>query len=139
VNAFLIDRGTGNDRYEAKIISTGLAEVRSNAFFIDEGGDDTYVLNAGTNGFGMVDNRKEYADPPKTSTASFSLTQVGLFLDLDGKDTYLRGDKPDEHARDGKRWNLRARDPAAPNGFNVCYGADLKKGRLRFLEAWPAR
>jgi len=139
VNAFLIDRGTGNDRYEAKIISTGLAEVRSNAFFIDEGGDDTYVLDAGTNGFGMVDNRKEYADPPKTSTASFSLTQVGLFLDLDGKDTYLRGDKPDEHARDGQRWNLRARDPAAMNGFNVSYAADLKKGRLRFLEAWPSR
>ena len=37
VNAFLIDRGDGNDRYEAKIISMGCAEVRSNAFFLDEG------------------------------------------------------------------------------------------------------
>jgi hypothetical protein len=138
VNALLIDRGAGSDRYEAKIISTGLAEVRSNAFFIDEGGDDTYVLDAGADGFGDVDERKEYVDPAKTSTASLSLGQVGVFLDLGGKDTYLRGTEPDAQARDGARWNVRARDVSAPGGFNVSFGADLE-GAARFLAAWPRR
>jgi hypothetical protein len=144
VNAFLIDRGTGSDRYEAKIISTGLAEVRSNAFFLDEGGDDTYVLDEGTKGFGDVDERPEYTDPPKTSTASFALTQVGVFLDLGGKDTYLRRPKegepaPDPEAGDDRRWNVRARDAAAPGGFNVSFAADLEGKSPRFLAPWPAR
>jgi hypothetical protein len=139
VNALLIDRGAGSDRYEAKIISTGLAEVRSNAFFLDEGGDDTYVLDAGTQGFGDVDERPEYKDTPKTSAASFALTQVGVFLDLGGKDTYLRGTAPDPEAGDGRRWHVRARDPAAANGFNVSFGADLEGGPLRFLAPWPPR
>ena len=47
----LIDRGNGNDRYEAKKISIGVAEIRSNAIFLDEGGDDTYVMNTKGKGF----------------------------------------------------------------------------------------
>ncbi|MCK6459873.1 MAG: hypothetical protein L6Q95_08260 [Planctomycetes bacterium] len=144
VNAFLIDRGAGNDRYEARILSTGLAEVRSNAFFLDEGGDDTYVLDEGAQGFGDVDERPEYKDPPKTSTASFSLTQVGVFLDLGGKDAYLRRPREGEPARDpeagdNRRWNVRARDPAAAGGFNVSFAADLEGGRPLFLAPWPPR
>jgi len=144
VNAFLIDRGSGNDSYEAKIISFGLAEVRSNAFFLDEGGDDTYILDAGTQGFGDVDERPEYTAPKTTSTFTFELTQVGIFLDLGGKDTYLRTPKEgeraaDPNAGDGKRWNLRARDPAALHGFNVSYGADVEGMTLRFLAPWPPR
>jgi len=144
VNAFLIDRGDGKDRYEANIISTGLAEVRSNAFFLDEGGDDTYVLDAGTLGFGAVDERPEYKDPPKTSAASFYLTQVAVFLDLGGKDTYLRrpnGGKPapDSEAGDHRRWHVHVRDPAAENGFNVSFAADLKAKPPSFLAAWPSR
>jgi hypothetical protein len=144
VNAFLIDRGTGNDHYEAKIISTGVAEIRSNAFFLDEGGDDTYILDAGAKGFGDVDERKRYTEPRKTSTFMFELSQVGLFLDLGGKDTYLRTPKegestPDPEAADGRQWNVRARDPAAQHGFNVSFGADLEEGVLRFLAPWPAR
>jgi hypothetical protein len=143
VNAFLIDRG-GNDTYEAKIISFGLAEVRSNAFFLDEGGDDTYILDAGTPGFGDVDERPEYKEPRKTSTFTFEVAQVGIFLDLGGKDTYLRTSKEgeraaDPNAGDGKRWNLRARDPAAPHGPNVSYGADVEGMKLRFLAPWPPR
>jgi hypothetical protein len=144
VNAFLIDRGAGNDRYEAKIISTGLAEVRSNAFFVDEGGDDTYILDKGTRGFGDVDERKEYDEPGKSSTFQFELGQVGLFLDLGGRDTYLRtpkeGDRvADEKAGDGRRWNVRARVPTAPGGFNVSFAADLEGTKLKFLAPWPPR
>jgi len=144
VNAFLIDRGAGNDRYEAQIISTGLAEVRSNAFFIDEGGDDTYILNVKSKGFGDVDQRADYKKPRRSSTYSFRMPQAAIFLDLGGKDRYLRRDKdgalaPDESAKDGATWNVRARDPSAQNGFNVSFGGDLEAATLRFLTPWPAR
>ncbi len=144
VNAFLIDRGTGNDRYEAKIISTGLAEVRSNAFFIDEGGDDKYVLNAKTKGFGDVDARKSYEAPGRTTTYPFHLGQVGVFLDLDGDDLYLRTAKdgsvvPDAEAKAGGSWNVRRKQAGTQSGPNVSCGIDMTRGVLGFLKAWPAR
>jgi len=145
VNAFLIDRGTGNDRYEAKIISTGLAEVRSNAFFLDEGGDDTYVLNSGTPGMGDVDERADYLVPGRTSDFTYRIAQVGVFLDLAGTDVYLRRDPksglatPDEEARDGARWNVRVRDPDAQHAPNVSFGGDFEGATLRFLAPWPRR
>ena len=144
VNAFLIDRGSGNDLYDARIISTGLAEVRSNAFLIDEGGDDTYILDAKQRGFGDVDERPEYKEPRKTAPFQFRLDQMGLLLDLSGKDRYLRRDKegelsPDETAGDGRSWNLRTRAVAGRGGFNVSCGLDLECGVLGFLEPWPAR
>ncbi len=144
VNALLLDRGHGNDRYEARIISTGLAMVRSNAFFLDEGGDDRYVLDVGAQGLGDVDRRPEYLTPGRTTTFPFHLGQVGVFLDLGGVDVYERrgpdgATAPDPAARDGATWRLEARDPAAAHGFNVALGRDLERGRLGFLDAWPAR
>jgi len=146
VNAFLIDRGGGNDRYEAKIISMGCAEVRSNAFFLDEGGDDTYRLAPGGKGWGDVDERADYTTMPRTTVYPFALAQVAVFLDLGGTDRYLRagaepGSEPqaDAQARDGARWNLRTRDPAALHGPNVSFAGDRDGGVLRFLAPWPRR
>jgi hypothetical protein len=146
VNALLLDRGRGNDRYEAKIISTGLGQVRSNGLFLDEGGDDVYVLDVGTTGFGDVDQRPEYAAPGRSTTFPFHLGQVGLFLDLGGKDTYQRRAAdgalaPDADAKDGASWHVRKRDPASRAGPNVSLGRDLPgtAARLGFLDAWPAR
>lgn len=144
VNAFLIDRGVGNDTYEALIISSGLAEVRSNAFLLDEGGDDTYVLRAKTRGFGDVDDRASYTTPHRFSPFNFELGQVGMLLDLGGADKYLRVDKdgarsPDPKAGDNKSWNVRARKAGERHGPNVSIGLDMKTGRLGFLEPWPAR
>jgi len=142
VVALLLDRGAGNDVYEAKIISTGLAEVRSQAFFLDEGGDDTYVLDEGAKGLGDRDERKEYAAPAPTHLYAFELPQIGLFLDLGGRDRYLRRAKTGDLAQDGvagdgRRWNVRARDPASRAAFNASLGADLERGRLGFLDPWP--
>ncbi len=144
VNAFLIDRGSGNDRYEAKIISTGLAEVRSNAFFLDEGGDDTYVLAAKTKGFGDVDHRPRYDKIGAGTAFPFHLTQVGVFIDAGGTDRYLRRAKDgtesaDPDAGDDKRWHVRARDPTKRGGPNVSCGFDLPRARFGFLDPWPLR
>ena len=146
VNAFLIDRGAGNDRYEAKIISYGLGEVRSNGIFIDEGGDDVYRLNRRTKGLGDVDEREGYTTPSRTAPFGFHLAQVGLFLDLGGNDTYeLRdGEGRVTETRegdpgDGRTWNLRRRDPKARHGPNVSIGRDVARGRIGWLDPWPAR
>lgn len=145
VNAFLIDRGDGNDRYLGKVISTGLAEVRSNAFFLDEGGDDIYMLDEGQRGFGDVDERDSYAKPGPASTYPFHLAQVGIFLDLGGEDFYLRrnrdgvGFREDGEAADEGIWNRKAADPASRAGPNVSIGMDVAAGRLGFLDPWPRR
>ncbi len=156
VNAILIDRGNGNDRYEAKKISIGVAEVRSNAIFIDEGGDDVYVMNAKGKGFGDVDDRASYKKPRRDSVLHFRLPQAALFMDLGGSDTYLRRPKPakdakpddpakedtaDKLAGDGRTWHLRAKDEHALGGFNCCVAVDgeMNANWLGFLRAWPRR
>jgi len=144
VNAFLIDRGEGNDRYLAKMISTGLAMVRSNAFFIDEGGDDLYVLDRGQRGMGDVDERENYESPPRVYTYPYLLSQVGMFLDLGGQDRYLRRGKGkaaerDAKAGDSRTWNMRVKRGRAGQGMNVSIGRDVLIGRIGFLDAWPAR
>ncbi|MHC4472523.1 MAG: hypothetical protein ACYS99_16355, partial [Planctomycetota bacterium] len=139
VNAFLIDRGGGSDRYEAKMISLGMAQVRSNAFFLDEGGDDTYVVAKALKGLGDVDRRKSYPKPERHYTYFHHLAQVGMFLDLGGKDTYLRDGAPDAAAADGRTWQLSRRERGSEAGPNVSLGKDVPRGRLGFLDAWPAR
>ncbi len=144
VFALLLDRGTGNDRYLAKCISTGLAEVRSNSVFVDEGGDDLYVLDAGARGFGDVDEQATYTAPARTFSFPFRIAQVGLFIDLGGVDRYERRAAdgtlaPDADAGDNREWHRRVRDFAAPAAPNVSLGLDLPTGRLGFLDPWPAR
>ncbi len=135
VNAFLIDRGDGDDYYEAERISVGVAEVRSNAFFIDEGGDDTYVVKPKGKFLGDVDDRESYKTPGRTADFPWRLGQVAVFLDLGGKDTYR------EHAAaaDGATWNVRKKDPTSRSGPNVSIGRDVAEGVVGFLKPFPAR
>jgi hypothetical protein len=144
VNAFLIDRGDGNDRYDARRISLGVAEVRSNAFFIDEGGDDTYLVAPKGKFLGDVDTRQGYRQAGRTSAFTAHLGQVAVFLDLGGTDRYLRRAADgsvvaDESAGDGRTWNVRKADAGAAHGPNVSVGADSSGMDLRFLRAWPRR
>jgi hypothetical protein len=91
VNALLLDV-KGNDSYEAKIISLGSAEVRSNAFLIDLEGNDIYRLGikAAPIGLGGVDTRKEYGTVRFFAPYNGLVSQIGLFLDLGGKDQYVK-------------------------------------------------
>ncbi|MGE0192223.1 MAG: hypothetical protein AB7T63_09285 [Planctomycetota bacterium] len=143
VNAFLIDRGAGNDRYEASKISLGVGEVRSNAFFLDEGGDDVYIVDAKGKLLGDVDERPTYATPHRTAPFAFHIGQIGLFLDLGGADRYLERAGDGEptasgKAGDGRTWNLRPQ--SGPGAFNVSLGRDLDGAWSRWLTgAWPPR
>ncbi|MDA1195235.1 MAG: hypothetical protein O2894_08625, partial [Planctomycetota bacterium] len=146
VNAFLIDRGSGNDTYEAQRISFGVAQVRSQAFFIDEGGDDTYVVRGGGHFLGDVDDRDAYRVPGRTSDFPWRLAQVGVFLDLGGQDHYhvrAADDALTPHtlARDNAVWQVRAREPAKPGAGapNCSYAADVERGIVGWLASHPAR
>ena len=145
VNAFLIDRGAGNDYYEADRISIGVAEVRSNAFFIDEGGDDTYVVKPKGKFLGDVDTRASYDKPGRTSDFPWRMPQVALFLDCGGEDTYLARAKdgttsPHPTAKDGATWHVRAATRAPGAGApNVSHAADRSDAVVGFLAPWPAR
>ena len=154
VIAFLIDRGRGNDYYEADRISIGVAEVRSQAFFIDEGGDDTYVTNAKGQFLGAIDDRESYKTPGRTADFPWRLPQLAMFLDLGGTDTYLVRDgqgEPTPHptAKDGgtwmdRRWSEPAVKPAFEGGgavgmWNLAYAADCAGGDIGWLRPYPRR
>jgi hypothetical protein len=143
VVAILHERA-GNDVYEGDIISEGCANVRSQAFLLDEGGDDVYVADEGAAAFGAIDEREDYAVPARGSWFTYELGQIGMLLDLGGKDRYLRtpakGDAslPDALAGDGKSWGRDG--PRGPRGaWNVARGRDVVRGRIGFLDAWPRR
>ncbi len=143
VNAFLIDRGNGNDRYEAERISLGVAQVRSNAFFIDEGGDDIYVTKKKGMFFGNVDKRG-FEGPSRTSDFMKRLGQVGVFLDLGGKDQYL-GVRKDgtfgilDRIQNDRRWHYENSRRNAFGAPNAAIGVDTENATLDFLKPWPRR
>ena len=116
--ALLLDGG-GDDSYRYGRDGFGYAINMSQAFFIDTGGDDRYSLHTGGTGYGITDFRPERdlrLNIGRVYTGDS--TQVGLFLDVAGKDTYLRLDpksgkeQADEDRKDGSRL-LRPGDPPA--------------------------
>jgi hypothetical protein len=86
VIALLYNSG-GNDFYEAKKIAIGSSEIRSNAFFIEIGGNDTYKLPENEIGMGSSDVREEYILPFNSHAKSF-----GMFIDTGGEDNYFNYD-----------------------------------------------
>lgn len=86
--AILFDR-TGNDTYRFGWEGIGDAINTSQAFFVDGGGEDTYVLDAGRNGLGMTNFNPSNWPPRVEANYQANATQIGLFLDLGGADRYL--------------------------------------------------
>lgn len=87
-NALFIDRA-GNDEYEAKIISYGLAQIRSFAFFFDMGGADSYTYNKDQQGFGAASYRDGFDKPSELHTYSYEAKSAGIFIDAEGMDNYF--------------------------------------------------
>ncbi len=86
-NAMLFNLG-GDDKYIAKIISIGCAQIRSNAMLFDIGGNDYYQLQDKQQGFGAATFRESYAKPNRFSPFESYTKSFGLLLDIGGEDSY---------------------------------------------------
>ncbi len=136
VDAIMFDR-SGNDFYDARIISFGVAEIRSNAFFIDLEGDDEYRADSATLKFGAADYRKSYEVPNRYSPFGHMRhsSEFGIFIDGGGNDSYLlrrRNGKliHTDIYRNGGLW-LQPHPSSQKFGFsNYGIGADLKQAQI---------
>ena len=134
-NALLYNKG-GDDRYEAKIISLGCAQIRSNAFLIDVGGDDYYQLQTGQEGFGAATYRDDYDVANKISPYDALAKSFALLLDIGGNDTYMDWDKdsdktsPDSVCANNKTWFKPARGSEHYGANNFGVGMDVEDGSV---------
>lgn len=139
-DALLVDK-SGNDYFELKGNGLGLAQIRSNAFFINLGGNDTYRHGAGAEGIGASSFMDFYKDPPAFSRYNIYSNSFGTFLDIGGEDQYLDWnvgeDKavPSSRYQNNSTWFSPPKD--SPNygyrSFGV--GMDVESGRI--LEIGP--
>ncbi|MBN4072328.1 hypothetical protein JYU03_00240 [bacterium AH-315-F03] len=138
-NAFFINKG-GDDTYTAKIISYGLAQIRSNAFFWDIGGDDQYVFENGSPGFGEATFRAGYANPSQLTPYYYYAKSFASFIDIGGADTYyqLSDGKKVEHAfaKNNSRWLNPARKDSTYGANNFGVGVDIDSGTIFELLLW---
>jgi len=91
VNTLLVDK-EGNDIYKAKIISIACAQIRSNSFLFDLGGNDYYALGKGQQGMGAGTFLEDYRTPHPMCPFSYYAKSIGLFIDVGGEDTYEEWD-----------------------------------------------
>jgi len=139
-NAFLINIG-GNDSYRAKMISMGLAQIRSNAFLIDIGGDDKYMLGKDTPGLGEATPRDDYKRPGPLAPFYTYCNSLGCFIDIGGQDKYFTFDIQGQilgHSRaaDNKFWLAPARNDSTYGAGNFGVGRDCDSGTIPEIEKW---
>ena len=140
-NAFLINKG-GNDTYHAKMISMGLAQIRSNAFLIDIGGDDRYELGKGTPGLGEATYRDDYGRPSRLTPYYTYSKSFGGFIDIGGRDSYYeftdtsRAVHP--FAANDTLWLRPARTDSTFGANNYGVGIDIESGTVPELFKWDA-
>ncbi len=138
-NAFLINKG-GNDTYHAKIISMGLAQIRSNAFLVDIGGDDKYFLGEGTAGLGEASYREGYGKPRRLTIYLSYAKSFGGFIDIGGRDEYysFKDNEKSEHprAKNNHTWFKPARTDSLFGFDNYGVGIDVADGTVPELFKW---
>jgi len=138
-NALLFDIG-GNDRYIAKIISLGCAQIRSNAMLFDIGGDDYYQLKESQQGFGAATYKDSYNIPNQFSPFDAYSKSFGLLLDIGGKDSYNDWYEQNNRVFASKRcadnsiWFSPAKDDEHYGANNYGVGLDVEKGQVPELE-----
>lgn len=138
-NALFIDRA-GDDEYEAKIISYGLAQIRSFAFFFDMGGADSYTYNKGQQGFGAASFRNGFDKPSELHTYSYEAKSAGIFIDAEGMDRYITIEDG-KHAASGKYgnntiWRTLDKDNEHYGYNNFGIGIDADTGHIPELEVF---
>ena len=138
-NAFLIDKG-GDDVYRAKMISMGLAQIRSNAFLIDVGGNDAYYLGQGTPGLGEATFLKGMDKPLQLLTYYYYSKSFGGFIDIGGDDRYVSFNDTTEsehpHAKNNSLWLQPSRADSLFGSDNFGVGIDVEKGEVPELNRW---
>jgi len=138
-NAFLINKN-GDDIYRAKIISMGLAQIRSNAFLIDIGGDDKYYLGENTPGLGEATFHEDFLKPGRFNAYNSYAKSFGGFIDICGTDTYItfNKDKEYEHpkAKNNTIWFTPAREDSTFGADNYGVGIDIADGTVPELYKW---
>ncbi|UCG60449.1 MAG: hypothetical protein JSV52_08920 [Candidatus Zixiibacteriota bacterium] len=151
-NALLINKG-GDDSYRAKMISMGLAQIRSNAFLIDTDGNDRYLLGKGTPGLGEATYRAGMDKPLPLLTYYYYTKSFGGFIDIGGEDTYhefeIASDSATattdtlttEHplARDNSLWLQPARADSTFGFNNFGVGLDIRDGIIPELLLWESQ
>ena len=129
----------GNDTYTGKIISIANAQIRSNSFLFDLGGDDLYQLSKGTDGMGDASFREDYRTPRPTAPFISYAKSFGILIDIGGTDQYLdvadstgtRTNRPD--CENNTTW-LRPARTSDQFGFdNYGIGIDADSGRVSDL------
>ncbi|MCH7689817.1 MAG: hypothetical protein IIA17_02070 [candidate division Zixibacteria bacterium] len=138
-NAFLINKG-GNDIYRAKIISMGLAQIRSNAFLIDIGGDDSYYLGENTAGLGEATYRDNFKRPSNLTPYFSYAKSFGGFIDIGGSDNYysFKDKKESAHptAKNNFMWLKPERTDSTFGADNFGVGIDIDSGTIPGFFKW---
>ncbi|MEE8577039.1 MAG: hypothetical protein V3T31_07265, partial [candidate division Zixibacteria bacterium] len=138
-NALLINIG-GDDIYRAKMISIGLAQIRSVAFLIDIGGDDRYFLGKGTPGLGEASWRAGYDRPLQSYAYNSYSRSFGGFIDIGGHDIYRQFTDSTEtdhpYASDRSLWLRPAKSDSLFGDNNFGVGIDIDSGFIPELTKW---
>jgi hypothetical protein len=138
-NAFLINLG-GNDVYRAKMISMGLAQIRSNGFLIDIGGDDSYYLGKDTPGLGEATYRDDYLKPSKLTPYYTYCHSIGCLIDIGGVDHYYSfvsgSESAHPRAENNKIWFAPAKNNNTYGAGNFGIGIDIEAGLIPEIEKW---
>jgi hypothetical protein len=133
--AMMYDKG-GNDIYEAKIISLGCAQIRSDAFLIDIGGNDSYRLQGSQQGFGAATYQASYDIPNKISPFDAFSKSFAILLDIGGTDKYSDWNKDTNKVisngicGDNKTWLSPSRGSEHYGANNFGVGMDVENGRV---------
>ncbi len=138
-NSFLINIG-GNDIYRAKMISIGLAQIRSFAFLIDIGGNDRYSLGKGTDGLGQATFRADFAEPRKLAPYTYYAKSLGCLIDIGGDDEYLSFDETGAvnhpKAKNNSFWRAPDRNDSNYGANNHGIGIDIENGSIPEIQKW---
>jgi hypothetical protein len=119
----------GDDEYVAKIISIGVAQVRSNALFFDLGGDDIYKIERKTEKLGAATFREEYRTPNPLSPYFYYANSIALFIDRGGKDTYIVEGERNSYGNNSEWLQPSRNDPNFGfNNFGI--GIDRDRGEV---------
>lgn len=138
-NAFLIDKG-GNDYYFAKMISMGVAQIRSCAFLIDIGGDDRYFLKENAKGLGEATFRDDYLNPSQLTPYYTYAYSFGGFIDIGGNDSYFefneKENRPSTTVKNNSLWFQPNRTDSTFGANNYGIGIDIEEGTIPEFFKW---